>query len=78
MDARGTQLEQDLVRGGTSKQYQGVAPFNIQFGRASAVSLLMEGRAVDLSPFTSGDVTQMLLEAPAYETTDGVQDPGKG
>ena len=78
MDAQGNQLEQDLVRGGTSKQYQGVAPFNIQFGRASAVSLFMEGQAVDLSPFTNGGVTQMMLEAPSDKTTDGAQDPGKG
>ncbi|NND44320.1 MAG: DUF4115 domain-containing protein [Xanthomonadales bacterium] len=62
-DADGKQLEMDLVRGGSSKQYQGRAPFNIQFGRASAVSLEHNGVAIDIAPYTRGDVTQMLLNA---------------
>lgn len=62
-DATGKQLEMDLVRGGTSKQYQGVAPFNIQFGRASALQLTHNGEAVDIEAFTRGDVTQMVLLA---------------
>lgn len=66
-DSEGQQLELDLVRGGTSKQYKGVPPFNIQFGRASAVRLYLNGTAVDLAPFTEGDVTQMLLPAPSGE-----------
>lgn len=62
-DATGKQLEMDLVRGGTSKQYQGVAPFNIQFGRASALQLTHNGAVVDIEAFTRGDVTQMVLLA---------------
>lgn len=60
-DARGRQLELDLVRGGSSKEYRGEAPFSIQFGRASAISLILDGREVDLQPYTNGDVAQMLL-----------------
>lgn len=64
IDATGQQLELDLVRGGSSKEYRGVAPFSIQFGRASAISLSMDGSEVDLAPHTDGDVTQMVLDRP--------------
>lgn len=64
-DAGGQQLELDLIRGGTRKGYKGVPPFNIQLGRASAVTLYLNGAEVDLGPFTQGDVTQMILPAPA-------------
>ncbi|MDX1460501.1 MAG: helix-turn-helix domain-containing protein [Xanthomonadales bacterium] len=63
-DANGQQLEMDLVRGGSSKHYQGKAPFTIQFGRASAISLKLNGEPVDLAPHTDGDVTQMILRLP--------------
>lgn len=75
-DAGGRQLELDLVRGGTIKQYRGVAPFSIQLGRASAISLYLDGQAVDLSPFTDGDVTQMLLEGPSGRPAGTEPDPG--
>lgn len=77
-DANGVQLELDLVRGGNSKQYRGVAPFNIQFGRASAVSLHIDGQAVDLAPFTNGDVTQMLLHGSDSGTAAEEPDSGNG
>ena len=62
IDASGDQLEMDLVRGGSSRDYEGVAPFRILFGRASAVDLFMDGRKVDLTGYTSGDVMQMSLD----------------
>ncbi|NNE04610.1 MAG: helix-turn-helix domain-containing protein [Xanthomonadales bacterium] len=68
-DAQGRQLELDLVRGGSSKQYRGEAPFSIQLGRASAISLLINGQAVDLAPHTQDDVTQMLLDKPGDEAS---------
>jgi cytoskeleton protein RodZ len=61
VDGQGRQLELDLLRGGTSREYRGSAPFRILFGRASAVDLQYDGRPVDTAPFTSGDVTQMTL-----------------
>jgi cytoskeleton protein RodZ len=61
-DANGKQLEMDLVRGGSERAYQGLAPFRVLFGRASAVDLFMDGRKVDLSGATSGDVLQMSLD----------------
>lgn len=76
-DADGRQLELDLVRGGTSKQYQGKAPFSIQLGRASAVSLRHNGVTIDLAPYTRGEVTQMKLYADGTAEAVGT-DPQAG
>ena len=77
-DAQGRQLEIDLVRGGTTKQYKGQAPFNIQFGRASAVSLFLDGQPVDLAPFTDGNVTQMMLDGSNHGSAVGLEESGNG
>jgi len=70
IDATGAQLEMDLVRGGSERYYKGEAPFRIQFGRASAVSLFLDGAPVDLSANTADDVLQMTLDnnTPADST----------
>ena len=57
-DADGQELEMDLLRGGSDKDYHGKPPFRLLFGRASAVRLLMDGEAVDLTGFTRDDVAQ--------------------
>ena len=77
-DATGRQLEVDIVRGGSSKHYTGIAPFNIQFGRASAISLYLDGQAVDLAPFTNGDVTQMILNGSNHGVEPGGNKPDGG
>lgn len=70
-DATGHDLEMDLLRAGSTKSYQGTAPFKLVFGRASAVKLSMDGKPVDLAPFTKADVVQMvwppLLQAATEE-----------
>ena len=58
-DANGQELEMDLLRGGSERDYHGQPPFRILFGRASAVRLSMDGEAVDLSAFTRDDVVQL-------------------
>lgn len=67
VDARGQQLELDLVRGGSVRDYHGEAPFRVLIGRASAVDLFLDGSLVDTSAHTSGNVTQMSLEAGSTE-----------
>ena len=57
--ADGTELEMDLIRGGSKKNYQGRMPFRILIGRASAVSLSLNGEMVDMAPFIKDDVVQM-------------------
>ena len=58
-DANGLELEMDLLRGGSEKNYQGTPPFRILFGRASAVRLSMDGVSVDLTEHTVDDVAQL-------------------
>jgi cytoskeleton protein RodZ len=58
-DANGQQLEMDLLRGGSDRDYHGQPPFRILFGRSSAVRLSMDGEAVDLTAFTREDVAQL-------------------
>lgn len=58
-DASGQELEMDLLRGGSEREYHGQPPFRILFGRASAVRLSMDGEAVDISAFTHDDVAQL-------------------
>jgi len=58
-DADGRELEMDLLRGGSKKNYQGKMPFRILIGRASAVRLSMNGEAVDMTPFITDDIVQM-------------------
>ena len=61
-DATGEQLELDLIRAGSSREYNGQAPFDIMIGRASAVELDINGSAVDLGPHTRGNVARMTLQ----------------
>jgi cytoskeleton protein RodZ len=61
-DGTGDKLELDLIRAGSSRQYNGQAPFDIMIGRASAVVLDMDGSAVDLGPYTRGNVARMTLQ----------------
>ena len=58
-DSRGEELEMDLLRAGSSKEYHGTPPFRVLFGHAPAVSLLVNGEAVDLAPFTRDKIVQM-------------------
>ena len=73
-DANGQELEMDLLRGGSDKDYHGKPPFRILFGRASAVRLSMDGEQVDLTAFTRDDVAQLSwpqkLQADNYGPDD--------
>ena len=62
-DASGKQLELDLIRAGSSREYDGTAPFDVMIGRASAVVLNMDGTAVDLGPHTRGNVARITLHS---------------
>ena len=53
-DLTGKQLEMDLMRGGSVRQYSGQPPFRVMIGRASAVELKMDDQLVDLGPHTRG------------------------
>lgn len=61
-DSNGAQLELDLIRAGSSREYDGRPPFDIMIGRASAVVLNLDGDMVDLGPHTRGNVVRMTLQ----------------
>jgi cytoskeleton protein RodZ len=61
LDGQGTQLELDLIRAGSEREYQGVEPFHIMLGRASAVVMTLDGEAIDLGPHTRGNVARLVL-----------------
>jgi cytoskeleton protein RodZ len=62
-DAAGSQLELDLIRAGSSREYNGRAPFDVKIGRASAVVLNLDGTEVDLGPHTRGNVARITLQS---------------
>jgi cytoskeleton protein RodZ len=61
LDGAGGQLELDLIRAGSQREYNGSGPFRVMIGRASAVVLSMDGEAVDLGPHTRGNVARLTL-----------------
>lgn len=70
LDGDGTQLELDLIRAGTQRDYTGPAPFSMMIGRASAVVVSLDGDSVDLGPHTRGNVARLTL--------GGEEPPGNG
>jgi len=61
-DAAGEQLELDLIRAGSSREYRGQAPFEVMIGRASAVELSIDGKEINLGPHTRGNVARLTLQ----------------
>lgn len=57
-DASGQEIEMDLLRGGSERQYHGKPPFRILLGRASAVRLAIDGEPVDVVSHSRDDVAQ--------------------
>jgi len=64
-DADGQRLEFDLLRQGSERSYEGLPPFRILFGRASAVRVELDGRAIRFAGDDAGSVAEFTLELPA-------------
>jgi len=75
-EASGKRLEQDLLRGGERRQYQGEGPFQISLGRSSAVQLRFDGRLIDLEPYTRDDVARLLLDPEVLQGSTPEAVPG--
>lgn len=60
-DASGRRLEYDLVHGGSTKDYEGEAPYRILIGSATGVVLEHHGQTVDLAPHIRGNVASFEL-----------------
>jgi cytoskeleton protein RodZ len=59
------QLEMDLIRAGSRREYADQGPFRIMVGRASAVLVALDGEPVDLAPHTRDGVARLTVGAPA-------------
>lgn len=71
----GAQLEQDLIRAGNSRSYDDKGPFQVMIGRASSVVLTLDGEAVDLGPYSQGDVARLTLGADPLAEVGAAADP---
>jgi len=67
--ADGQRLEFDLLRSGESRQYSGRAPFRLLLGRASAVSLSIDGRPVAFDGQEEAGVAELLIGESSPDTT---------
>jgi len=63
-DASGNQVEMDLLRAGSQRDYSGEGPFRLLIGRASSVQLNVNGQPVNLAPYTRGNVARVTLGEP--------------
>lgn len=66
-DAGGQRLEFDLLRAGTEASYEGLPPFRVLFGRASAVRVALDGQAIRFEGDDSGGVAEFTLEPASAE-----------
>ncbi len=62
-------LEQDLLRGGDRRTYRDTGPFRISLGRATAVSLQLDGEPVPLEPYTRDGVARLRLDPLAFRSS---------
>ena len=67
--ADGQRLEFDLLRSGESRQYTGLAPFRLLLGRASAVSLKLDGQPVAFDGQDAAGVAELVIGEPASDPT---------
>ncbi len=70
LDAAGLQLEMDLLRAGTSREYRGKAPLRVMLGRASAVKVWFNDQEVDLAAHTRGNVARIILGSQVMTRSD--------
>ncbi len=62
-DAKGNRLEFDLLRAGAQRSYEGEAPFSLLLGRAKAVTLFVDGQAVQFAGQDSDAVVTLQIDA---------------
>ena len=70
LDAAGNHLDMDLLRAGTSREYNGKAPFSVMLGRASAVEVWFNGQPVDVASHTRGNVAHLTLGGQLMTRSD--------
>lgn len=61
-DVDGSKLVFDMLRAGTTREVNGEGPFLILLGKASAVMVELDGRAVDHAPFERKGIARFVLD----------------
>lgn len=61
-DRDGNKIMNQLVKAGTEKSVQAIAPLHVVAGAASGVKVEWNGQAVDIVPFSKVDVAKFTLE----------------
>lgn len=62
-DASQQVLISRVVRGGNTVELSGTAPFQVSLGQANAASVRFEGKIIDISEYTRGNVARFTLGA---------------
>lgn len=62
-DANGKRIQYDIQKAG-EREYRGQAPFEVRIGNAGQAELLVEGRSIDLEPYSRREIARLRL-APA-------------
>ncbi len=50
------------IKAGTTQPLQGTPPFNLVLGKAAVVRVFVDGREIDITPYTRGNVVRMTLD----------------
>lgn len=70
VDGNGKKIEMDLLRAGNGRNYVAMAPVKLLLGRASSIELTHNGEAVDLAPYTRGNVARITLDDTIENPTE--------
>lgn len=61
-DASGKRIKYDIQKAG-EQEYRGQPPFELRIGNAGKAELLVEGRSIDLAPFSRREIARLRLVA---------------
>jgi len=67
----GEKIEMDLLRAGSHRSYDAAPPLRLLLGRASSVEVFLNGKKVDIAPYTRGNVARFTLSAEEPESDTG-------
>lgn len=74
LDRQGEKIEMDLLKAGTSRNYQTNGPLRLLLGRASSVEVIHNGEKINLAPFTRGNVARLTLGNEANDSENVSED----
>lgn len=66
-DARGRLLFRGEMKGGSQRVLQGTAPYELVLGNASQVTVAVDGKPFDITPYIRGNVARLSLDPARIE-----------